>query len=219
MPSPEEGGEALYEINDEMRPIEVQFEKWCDRMLLIAKNRYAANVVWTDGVGHKDTLYVKGIEMKQSRMPAVMKECMKDVIGGILAGESQNVVTDNVTGLILKVIEGDIESTNLCMKGKLERNLSDYKVLSGPSAGAAWANEFLGKGYRKGSFFLVTLNDEGKYIAFDDPKEIEGKYNIGFKVLAERFIVKKVTPYFNIMGWDSQPLFNTLQGLGSLTWV
>jgi len=157
--------------------------------------------------------------MKQSRMPAVMKECMKDVIGGILAGESQNVVTDNVTGLILKVIEGDIESTNLCMKGKLERNLSDYKVLSGPSAGAAWANEFLGKGYRKGSFFLVTLNDEGKYIAFDDPKEIEGKYNIGFKVLAERFIVKKVTPYFNIMGWDSQPLFNTLQGLGSLTWV
>ena len=219
MSSPEEGEEALREINDEMRPIEVQFEKWCERMLLIAKNRYAANVVWSDGVGHKDTLYIKGIEMKQSRMPVIMKDCMKDVIGGILSGESEKEVTESVTELILKVIEGEVEPANLCMKGKLEKNLSDYKVLSGPSAGAAWANEFLGKGYRKGSFFLVTLNNEGKYIAFDDPKEIEGKYTIGFKELAERFIVKKVMPYFNLMGWDSQPLFNTLRGLGSLTWI
>ena len=59
------------------------------------------------------------------------------------------------------------------MKGKLVKDLSKYKVLSGPSAGAGWANEFLGKGYRAGDFFLVTIDEKGKYLAFDDPSEIQ----------------------------------------------
>ena len=211
--------ERLETINATMYPIEVQYERYCDRMLLMAKNRYAGNVVWTDGEWHEPTLYVKGIEMKQSRMPPVMKVAMGEVIGGILARKNEKEIENNITELTLKVINGDIDTKSLCMKGKLTKNLHDYKVLSGPSAAAAWANEYLGKRYRSGDFFLTTIGEDGKYMAFDDPDEIEGLYDIGYKHLAERFIVKKIEPYWEMMGWPTQPLINALDGKGDLAWL
>ena len=105
------------------------------------------------------------------------------------------------------------------MKGKLEKSLGQYKVLSEGRAGAAWANEHLGKGYGAGSFFLVTLDSRGKYIAFDDPSEIEGIAEIGYRTLAEKFVVNKVIPYYEVMGWDYQPLHNALNGLSNTGWL
>jgi len=209
----------LATINEKMAPIEVQFERYCDRMLLMAKNRYAGNVVWTDGGFHKPNLYIKGIEMKQSRMPPVMKEAMGEVIGGILADTPKEKIQENVNNLIVKVIDGETDPLSLCMKGKLTKNISDYKVLSGPSAGASWANEYLGKRYKSGDFFLTTIDESGKYMAFDEPSEIQGKYKIGYKELANRFIVKKIQPYWEMMGWAMQPLYNALDGKGSLRWL
>ena len=219
IPSAVYGEEKVVIINEEMAPIEVQFEKWCSSMLLVAKNRYAANVVWTDGIGHEDTLYVKGIEMKQSRMPPIMKSTMTELIHGILASIEETEMNEILIPIIDKVVRGDIDDADLCMKGKLTRNLSDYKVLSGPSAGAAWANEYLGKGYHDGSFFKVTIDESGNYIAFDDPSEIEGIVKIGYEIMCERFIINKVEPYYKMMGWDMQPLHNALRGLGSLAWL
>ena len=219
IPSPQEGMDVLREINISMAPIETEFEKWCSTMILMAKNRYAGNVLWTDGSYHDPKLYVKGIEMKQSRMPQVMKQCMEDVIGGILSADGEEIITDKLTSIILKVINKEADPNDLCMKGKLDRDLSTYKVLSGPSAGAAWANEYLGKGYRAGSYFKVTINSYGKYIAFDDPSEIEGLYDIGYDKLVERFIIKKVQPYYEMMKWNMQPLDNALKGLTGLVWV
>ena len=120
---------------------------------------------------------------------------------------------------MVKVLSGDVDPISLCMKGKLTKNISEYKVLSGPSAGAAWANEYLGKRYRSGDFFLTTLDTKGKYMAFDEPTDIKGKYEIGYKDLAERFIIKKIQPYWEMMGWATQPLFNLLEGRGHLVWV
>ena len=104
------------------------------------------------------------------------------------------------------------------MKGRLSRDLSKYKTLSGPSAGAAWANEYLGKGYRKDSYFLTTLNDRGEYIAFDKPEEIKGLANIGYKHLLERFVIKKIEPYYELAGWDMQPLRNAIQQV-NMRWL
>lgn len=219
IPNPMEGEEKVVIINEEMAPIETQFEKWCSSMLLMAKNRYAANVVWTDGIGHKDTLYVKGIEMKQSRMPPIMKSTMTELIHGILASIEETEMNETIIPIIDSVIKGEVDDDDLCMKGKLTRNLSEYKVLSGPSAGAAWANEYLGKGYHEGSFFKVTIDESGKYIAFDEPSELEGIVKIGYDIMCERFIINKVEPYYRMMGWDMQPLNNALRGLGSFAWL
>ena len=176
-------------------------------------------VTWTDGEYQDPQMYVKGIEMKQSRMPPVMKEAMNNTISGILNGKTEVAITARNKNLIDSIMGGQIDPLKLCMKGKIERDLSNYKVLSGSSAGAAWANEYLGKGYRKGSFFLLTINDKGKYVAFDHPQDIEGITNIGYKILVDRFIIKKLMPYYDLAGWDAQPLENVKNGLGEVSWV
>ena len=104
------------------------------------------------------------------------------------------------------------------MKGKLEKNLSEYKVLSGNAAAASWSNEFLGKGYGKGSFFKVTLNDKGQYIAFDNEEDISF-VKVGYKIICQRFILDKIVPYYSLVGWSSQPLENAMQGLGNVAWL
>lgn len=219
IPSPQMGEQMLASINNRMSPIITQFEKWCTRIILVAKNRYTAKVIWTDGNYHDPNIYVKGIEMKQSRMPSVMKQAMHTTIEGILSGESENDITMKNMELVNNIMNGKVDAKELCMKGKLEKDLSKYKVLSGSSAGAAWANEFLGKGYRKGSFFLVSINEKGKYIAFDDPKDIDGITKIGEKILVERFILRKVIPYYELASWDAQPLHNAAYGITMRDWV
>ena len=211
--------EKLRVINKEMAPIEVQFERYCDSMLLMAKNRYAGNSVWTDGKWHEPKLYIKGIEMKQSRMPPIMKEAMNKMIQGILGGERSELIEGELCSLIDSVMKGEEENVKLCMKGKLTKNIGEYKSLSGASAGAAWANERIGKRYRGGDFFLTTIGRDGKYMAFDNPSEIEGLYEIGYRHICERFIVNKIKPYCEIMGWPMQPYYNALDGKGGLSWL
>ena len=217
--TPEKGLAALEIINKKMSPIETEFEKWCERIIIGAKNRYAGLVTWSDGEYHQPKSYFKGIELKQSRMPPIMKESMTDVIQGILTGESSNDVTLKLTSLIDKVVSKEVDPKDICMKGRLKQDLSKYKVLSGSTAGAAWANEYLGKNYRKDSYFLSTIDDAGKYIAFDDPSEIEGIKEIGYRILAERFIIKKARPYYDLAGWSTQPLLNSLEGVSGIVWL
>jgi DNA polymerase elongation subunit (family B) len=217
--SPSKGEALIRCINDKMKPIEVEFEKWCPSMVLMAKNRYAANVTWSNGKEHEPNLYIKGIEMKQARMPPIMKDVMGTTLSEILAGSREEDVNELLNPIITSIVSGEVSIDDLCMKGKLERNLSDYKVLSGPSAGAAWANEFLGKGYRKGSYFKVIIDDNGKYLAFDEPSDIEGIANVGYKIMCDSFVIQKIKPYYDLMGWSIQPLLNAYMGLGYLSWV
>lgn len=217
--SPSRGEELMTSINAQMHPIEVQFEKWCPSIILMAKNRYAGNVTWSDGEEHEAKLYIKGIEMKQSRMPPIMKEVMGTTIQMILDNKTQEDVNDILKPIITSIINKEVDTNTLCMKGKLDRRLSEYKVLSGSAAGAAWANENLGKGYTKGSFFKVTINDKGKYIAFDDPSDIDGIVNVGYDILCDRFVVKKIQPYYELMNWSIQPLVNAQRGIGNLEWI
>tara|TARA_R100000995_G_C3484342_1_gene126227 strand:- start:342 stop:2558 length:2217 start_codon:yes stop_codon:yes gene_type:complete len=218
IPSPSRGEELVASINAQMAPIEVEFEKWCSRMVLMAKNRYAGHVTWTDGKEHEAKLYIKGIEMKQSRMPPLMKDSMSLTIDGILANKEEEEVTNKLQERISRIIHGECSLEEISMKGKLERDISQYKVLSGNSAAAAWANEFLGKGYTKGSFFKVALDSKGKYIAFDDEDDIS-HIELGYNIMCKKYILDKVTPYYELVGWSVQPLTNASQGLGSMSWL
>ena len=217
--SPADGEASLDEMNRRMYPIIVQFEKWSKSFILMQKNRYCGLVCWTDGEAHEPKRYVKGIELKQSRMPTVMKSSMGNVIDGILNGHEEQQVTTPLVELIENIIEGKVSPMDLCMKGKLSRNLNQYKSVSGVAAGAQWANRTLGKGYRAGDYFLVTIDPNGNYIAFDDPNEIEGIAKIGYRTMVERFIIKKVLPYYEVAKWDASPLFRAVEGKSKVAWL
>ena len=105
------------------------------------------------------------------------------------------------------------------MRGKLKKNLDKYDTLSGPSAGAAWANKHLGKGYKSGDYFNVAINEQGQYIAFDDVSDIEGITKIGYRTMVERFIVKKVMSLYEVVNWSPQQIINSMNGLGETEWL
>ena len=211
--NPEKGVEALKTINEKMFPIVTEFEKWSPSFLILAKNRYAGLVSWTDGEYHDPERYVKGIELKQSRLPKAMKNAMTKVIDGILAHEDESQITSYLTILIQNVVNKKVPVMDLTIKGKLSANLSKYAVLSEARAGAKWANDNLGKGYKKDDYFLASINKYGEYIAFDDPSEIEGITEIGYEHMARKYIFDKVLPYYEVMGWDYIPLENALRGI------
>ena len=216
--SPLKGQVLNDRLNSVMAPIEVEFEKFCDSMLISAKNRYAGLVSWTEGKSHDPKMFVKGIELKQSRLPDLLKTTMKTVLLSILKGENGEKTTDWLEETVDSIITKKVKPEDICIRGKLQRDLSKYRVLSEARAAANWANETLGKGYRAGSYFNVTLDDTGQYIAFDNPKEIEGFAEIGYKHIARRFIVEKVRGYYTIAGWDFTRVENALEGKKNVEW-
>lgn len=219
IPSVESGLDELDSINEQMSPIIVQFEKWSSTFLLMGKNRYCGLVEWTDGEHHEPKRYVKGIELKQSRMPTIMKESMGKVIDGILQQRDSVKVTQELSELIDDIVGGKLDPLELCMKGKLTNDLSKYKSVSGAAAGAQWANRTLGKGYRKDDYFLCAIDAKGNYLAFDHPSEIEGIAEIGYRTMVERFIIRKVTPYYEVAGWDMSPLLIAMDGKSGVLWI
>ena len=217
--SPEEGMALIEKVNERMSPIITEFEKWCSAFFIKAKNRYACKVTWTDGSYHEAQTYVKGLELIQSRMPAVMKNAMQTTLDAMLDGAEQQQVDDNLIEIIRATLAGQMDGDQLFMRGKLKKNLDKYDTLSGPAAGAAWANKHLGKGYKSGDYFNVAINDQGRYIAFDDPKELEGITKIGYRTMVERFIVKKVIPLYEVVNWTPQQIINCMNGLGDTQWL
>ena len=122
-----------------MAPIEVEFEKFAESIVLKAKNRYAGKITWSDGNYLSDPdYYIKGIEVIQARMPPAMKKSIMGVLRGMLDGDDETTITDEISTRIIKYVAGE-QWEDLLMQGKLKKKLWEYKTLSGPSAGAEWA--------------------------------------------------------------------------------
>ena len=66
---------------------------------------------------------------------------------------------------------------------------------------------------------VIAGKPKGNYMAFDDPSEIEGIGEIGYKLMAERFIVKKIEPYFKVAGWDMTEVYRALEGKSGVMWI
>ncbi len=218
VPSPEEGMQLVAKINESMAPIETEFEKWCESMILKAKNRYAGKVTWTDGKYHDPDYYYKGLELKQARMPKAMKSAMDGTLRGILDGKDREDIDDYLIGLISDGNAGKL-GESLLMKGRLRRPLHRYKSISGAVAGVVWAKEHLGKRYEVDDTFLTAIGAGGQYYAFDNVDELEGVAKIDWPEMTERFIVNKACAIYDLVNWDTQPLWNAHRGIGNVKWL
>jgi hypothetical protein len=75
------------------------------------------------------------------------------------------------------------------------------------------------QGYKSGDYFNVAINEQGQYIAFDDVSEIQDITKIGYRIMVERFIVKKVMSLYEVVSWSPQQIINAMNGVGSTEWL
>ena len=218
----EEAAQLTEYLNVEMSPIIVEFEKFASSIMLKAKNRYAGKVLWTDGVWLSEPdYYVKGIEMIQARMPTAMKSALMRVLKGMLDGEEQENINDDLTDMIDHYLEGK-DCEDLFMKTTLKQNLWKYKVLSGPSAAAEWALRNLDYELMEGDDFIIALDERGRYLGFPTLEWlpiVKEKATVGYRMMLEKFIVSKADDLYRMVGWDSQPLYNALDRKGLVEWL
>ena len=218
----EEAATLMTYLNEEMSPVIVEFEKYASSLILKAKNRYAARVVWADdGWLSEPDYYVKGIELIQARMPTAMKSALMRILKGMLDGEQQQNINDDISTMISHYLEGE-NCEDLFMHTTLKKNLWEYKVLSGPSAAADWAYRNLDYELGEGDDFIIALDNRGKYIGFptlDYLPSVQEKTTIGYRMMLEKFVVNKADDLYGVVGWDSQPLYNALDNKGLLVWL
>ena len=108
------------------------------------------------------------------------------------------------------------------MRTTLKKNLWEYKVLSGVSAGAEWAYHNLDYELKSGDDFIVALDNRGKYLGFptlDYLPKVKEKATIGYRMMLEKFVVDKANDLYSIVDWDSQPLYNALDGKERVLWL
>ena len=151
-------------------------------------------------------------------MPKAMKSAMNSTLRAILDGEVRDEVDKNLSALITKGITGEL-GEDLLMMGKLKKRLTEYRVLSGASAGALWAKETLGRDYVVDEAFFTAVDERGKHIAFDKIEQLEGVTKIDWHEMTEKFIVKKASDIYDLVGWDTVELTNAHRGLGAVEWV
>ena len=102
---------------------------------------------------------------------------------------------------------------------KVTTPLHHYTTLSGTSAAADWAFRNLGIEYGEDDYFKCLLDEDGNYIGFDKPEQIEGIATVGYKHIVERFIVNKAADLYDVVGWDITPLMIAMEGKQNVVWI
>ena len=143
---------------------------------------------------------------------------MDAILRGILDGTDKTEVDEILCALIKKGNNGEM-AEDLLEKGKLKQPLSKYKVLSGASAGAAWAKVNLGRDYEVDESFLTAINKRGEWMGFDSLQSIEGVAEVDWAGLTEKYIVNKACHIYDLVDWDVQPLWNAHLGLSETRWL
>ena len=109
------------------------------------------------------------------------------------------------------------------MKGDCELVLKEYPVAkrhkTGSIARYAKEEERTIRDLMHPRALVIALDKSGKYIAFDDPDDLQGVAEIGKRYTAQKFIFDKVSPYYEVLGWNKQPLENALNGVGEVSWI
>ncbi|KAK4703657.1 DNA polymerase alpha subunit A, partial [Phenoliferia sp. Uapishka_3] len=114
-------------INDKYKKLEIDTDAVFERMLLLAKKKYAARKVEEDG---STTLEVKGLDMKRREFSQVSKNASQYVLDQILSPKATEDVVDliheHLTALGQNVREGRIPLDDYIIFKKLGKNPQDY---------------------------------------------------------------------------------------------
>jgi DNA polymerase elongation subunit (family B) len=141
--------------------IEIEFEKTFEKILLIKKRRYLGRTVKGDWI-------YKGVDLKRSNTPEIIKLCLQHYLERLFEGEEDKKCILSCRK-ILNQHKNELELFQIPLK------LSKEYTSNLPQKRASeWANKYLKTNYKQGSkFYGIWTSGQFDIIGFSHVKEVQ----------------------------------------------
>ncbi len=89
---------AIHKRPDGKHCMDLTYEQSLHSILISSKKKYAKNIASSDGVRYENLqeIEIKGLESNKSSVPKYIREKLKDMIHNLLAGTTENKITDEI---------------------------------------------------------------------------------------------------------------------------
>ena len=182
------------------------------------KNRYAGLIDWP--VEDAGKLKVSGFEMKHSSTPPLIRHIQKQVLMGVVQGDTEEQTTAFVKSNMEALRNGNVPVESISIITRLSKDIEPapaykhnpdkhYPITAGGYAKAArFANWYNGGQFKKGDSVRwvyvsnnMLTNHDTDVIAYDDPKDL-GAFEIDIEGVINRLVRKKLRLIYDVLGWD-----------------
>lgn len=200
-------------------PVELEFEKFASKFFLSKKkNRYCGYLSWKDGEYlDENKFFVMGFEMKKSNETKIAKNFQENLLKMVASFDNKKSIIDYCNKEYSKVVKGEVSLREISKRSRLRRNIEDYDMIAGGSAGIIYHNQQgLGKIKKGDAYYYFKINNTDleekcyilngvskpcEYISFLKFKDIEGMFTPDWEFIANGEIIKKALLIFESMEW------------------
>lgn len=206
-------------LNLENHPVTLEFEKYYRTLGVgVKKNRNAGYISWKDGEYLEEPeFFVTGFSMKRRSESKICKEFQKELLQMWVSEESKESMVNYCKQIYNDVKKGRVNLTDVIKRGRVRKNIEEYKSIAGGIAGVCYHNQhldpdnpiddsffYLQCSNISGPQFIILPNGRERratYIAVKELKEFDDKFTPDWNAYASA-IVKKATPVFDAMAWS-----------------
>ena len=221
----------------EPHPVQLEFEKFYSGFGVgTTKNRNAGFLKWKDGKYLEEEEFVAtGFSMKRISASPISRKFQTDMLKMWANQEKEHVMVDIGNKLYNKIAKGKVPISDIIRRGRIKRELEEYKSIAGGIAGVCYYNQHINPmnpiidsyiyiqcAQINGPQYVLLPNGKERkasYVSFKEIKELTDDYIIDWHIYAENIVIKKAKPIFDAMGWDMNRLRKDENQLELHRWI
>ena len=181
----------------------MSLEKIYDKILIRAKKRYAAHVIWEGKA--TDKMEYKGIEIRRSDSSMAVKEAQNIVLDGVFDEKPRTTIFAELKNYIEELPNKDYIVIGTPTRLNFKRN--DYR-----DKRAKYTNVKYGRNYKTGDkpYMIPTFNQVGGVFIDDDDDMKHIKEQVDYRCI-QNILSSKLNKLFEPLGWDIDEFNKYLQ--------
>lgn len=216
-------------FNCEDHYLELEIERFADRLYAHnTKKRYVEHDTWDEG-DDVDEIVIKGFECIRSDQADVTIEAQREVLTMIVSNETdvaKDLVYDYVKDVCEQIKTGTWPMEELGKRSGFSKDPTEYGTVDRTPQpirrGAKYANQNLGENIGEGDkplkFPIEQLTDSSlpktysadtkedgtlvDYIAVTDPSLLDGKVELDYETIIEKYVEGPIAPIMDVLGWS-----------------
>jgi DNA polymerase elongation subunit (family B) len=204
----------------ENHPVNLEFEKYYKTLGVgCVKNRNAGFISWKDGKFLEEPEFiVTGFSMKRIAENKIGRKFQETLLKMWTSESSKEDIVEYCIKMYNDVMKGRIPIEKIVKRGRIRKDLDEYKTYSSGIAGVCYYNQHIDQNnpitdsfiYLKCSFidgpqYVIFPNGSERkatYVSVKELKELDEKYIPDWNYYTNLSIVKKAKPIFDAMNWD-----------------